>query len=215
MSSHVSGGARRGVHATPARLAVVGVVLAAGAAATALLSEPLDLGLEPVVLLGAALGAVLALVPDSTPARRLGGAAAGFVLAFAGYVLRAALLPDSSAGRAVAVGAVVLLCTAVAVATANRLPLWSLLLGTVGVTGAYELTYAAAPPRLVETSLSTGSSLALTAALGFALALLAAGRTTGADAAAGPVTEASEPRWAETDAPAEDAHLDDLMGGRA
>lgn len=206
MPAHTSGGARRGAHASSARLAVVGAVLAAGAAATSLLSEPLDLGLEPVVLLGAALGAVLALVPDSTPARRLGGAAAGFALAFAGYVLRAALLPDSASGRALAVAAVVLLCTVVAVATVGRLPLWSLLLGTVGVTGAYELTYAAAPPRLVETALSTGSSLALTAALGFALALLVAGRLT--DRVEG--AAADEPV-----APHEDARLDEMMGERA
>ena len=69
-----------------------------------------------MALLGAALGAVVALVPDRTPLVRLGGFAAGFVAAFIGYVLRAALLPDTSAGRAVAVVIVLLLCVGVSAA---------------------------------------------------------------------------------------------------
>lgn len=173
MPATTSGAARRGARPGPGRLLAAGAVLAAGAATTMLLSEALDLGLESVVLMGAALGAVLALVPDATPGRRLGAAAAGFAVAFIGYVARAAYLPDSATGRALAVALVVMLCVAVAAATAQRLPLWAVLLGTVGLTGAYELTYAAAPPRLLETSVSTGTALALNVALGFALAVLA------------------------------------------
>lgn len=202
MPASTSGATRRGARPSQARLLVAGVVLAVGAAVTMLVSEAFDLGLESVVLLGAALGAVIALVPDATPARRLGGAAAGFAVAFLGYVLRAAYLPDSASGRAVAVALVVLLCVGIAAATMQRLPLWSLLLGTAGLTGAYELTYAAAPPRLLETSLSTGSALALNVALGFALAL-----------AAMPPAADARPTAAHRD-PADDAPatpLDDMM----
>jgi hypothetical protein len=77
------------------------------------------------------------------------------------------VLPDTSAGRAVAVFVVVLVCGLVAAATMDRLPLWSLLLGTAALTGAYEFTYAEAPPELLTTSLNTATTLFLSVAVGF------------------------------------------------
>jgi hypothetical protein len=127
-----------------------------------------------VALLGGALGAVVALVPDRGPAARLGGFAAGFVAAWIGYAVRAALLPDTSGGRAVAVGLVVLLCVGVTALSMNRLPLWSTLLGTAALSGAYEFTYAAAPPEFLSTSFSTATTLLLNVAVGFLAAALVA-----------------------------------------
>jgi hypothetical protein len=132
-----------------------------------LISSGLDLELESVALLGGALGAVVALVPDRTPWVRLGGFVGGFVAAWIGYAVRAALLPDSAGGRAVAVGLVVLLCVGLTAATMNRLPLWTTLLGTAALTGAYEFTYAAAPPEMASTSVSTATTLLLNVAVGF------------------------------------------------
>jgi hypothetical protein len=146
---------------------VAGVVLAVAAVLVVALSAEFGLDLESTALLGAALGAVVALVPDKAPSARLAGFAAGFVVAWVGYVLRAAFLPDSTSGRAVATGAVVLLCVAVAAVTRERLPLWTTLLGTAALTGAYEFTYAAAPPELASTSLSTATTLLLNVAVGF------------------------------------------------
>jgi hypothetical protein len=149
------------------RTLVAGVVLAVAAVVVVLVSSALDLELESVALLGGALGAVVALVPDRTPWVRLGGFVGGFVAAWIGYAVRAALLPDSAGGRAVAVGLVVLLCVGLTAATMNRLPLWSTLLGTAALTGAYEFTYAAAPPEMASTSLSTATTLLLNVAVGF------------------------------------------------
>src|SRR4051812_8294903 len=134
-------------HARMRRTWVAGVVLAIAAVIVVVVSSALELELESAALLGAALGAVVALVPDRSPAARLGGFAAGFVAAWIGYLLRAALLPDSAGGRAVAVGLVVLLCVGITAASFDRLPLWSTLLGTAALSGAYEFTYAAAPPE--------------------------------------------------------------------
>ena len=114
---------------------LAGLCLAVAAGLLVLVGAVLDLDLESVALFGAALGAVVALVPDRTPLVRLGGFAAGFVAAFIGYVLRAAVLPDTSAGRAVAVVIVLLLCVGVSAAARDRLPLWTLLLGTAGLCG--------------------------------------------------------------------------------
>ncbi len=130
------------------RTLMAGGVLAVAAVLVVIVSSALDLELESVALLGGALGAVVALVPDRTPLVRLGGFAAGFVAAWVGYAVRAALLPDTAGGRAVAVGLVVLLCVGITAATMNRLPLWTTLLGTAALSGAYEFTYAAAPPEL-------------------------------------------------------------------
>ncbi len=137
------------------------------------LNGALDLGLSSVVLLGLALGAVVALVPDATTGRRLAGFLAGFAIAMVGYFLRAALLPDTASGRTVALVVVILLCTGAVALSMGNLPFWSVLLGAGALAGAYELTYSAAPTEILETSVSAGTSLLLTVAVGFCLAALA------------------------------------------
>ncbi len=156
------------------RTLMAGGVLAVAAVLVVIVSSALDLELESVALLGGALGAVVALVPDRTPLVRLGGFAAGFVAAWIGYVVRAALLPDTAGGRAVAVGLVVLLCVGITAASMNRLPLWSTLLGTAALSGAYEFTFAAAPPELASTSVSTATTLLFNVAVGVLAAALVA-----------------------------------------
>jgi hypothetical protein len=153
---------------------LAGLVLTVAAVLVVLLSATFDLELESVALLGAAMGAVVALVPDRTPAVRLAGFFGGFVAAWVGYVVRAALLPDTAGGRSVAVALVVVLCVAITAATMNKLPLWTTLLGTAALTGAYEFTYAAAPPEVATTSMSTATTLLFTLAIGFLAAALVA-----------------------------------------
>ena len=152
---------------------LAGLCLAVAAGLLVLVGAWRDLDLESVALFGAAVGAIVALVPDRTPLVRLGGFAVGFVAALLGYVLRAMVLPDTSAGRAVAVVFVFLLCVGVSAAAVDRLPLWTLLLGTAGLVGAYEFTYAAAPPELLTTAVDTATSLFLSLAVGFFAASLA------------------------------------------
>lgn len=151
---------------------LTGLLLAVAAIAMMLLGDALDLGLEAVGLMGAALGAVLALVPDATTGRRIGTFVAGFAVALVGYVARAAVLPDSTSGRAVAVGVVILVCTGVTALSVGKLPLWGVLLGAAGMAGAYEYPYTAAPPRVLDTSVSTSTAMLLSVALGFVVALL-------------------------------------------
>ena len=186
---------------------LAGVLLACAAVMVVLVSAAFGLDLESVALLGAALGAVVALVPDRTPAVRLGGFAAGFLMAWFGYLVRAQFLPDTAGGRAVADGLVVVLCVAVVAVSRGRIPLWSTLLGTAALSGAYEFTYAAAPPEVLSTSMSTATTLLFDVAVGFlAAALVAPAEASGSDR---PVTP--EPRD-EAPAPAEQtSRLDDFM----
>lgn len=146
---------------------LVGGVLAVAAFLVVILSNLFDLDLDSVTLAGVALGAVVALVPDRSPLMRLAGLVAGIVVAWISFFVRAALLPDTATGRAVTVALVVLLCTAIAAVSFDRLPLWSLLVGAAAMSGAYEYTYAAAPPEVATTSVTTLTALLVTAGVGF------------------------------------------------
>jgi hypothetical protein len=161
-----------------------GAVLALAAMIAVLAGSALDLDLESVALLGAAMGAVIALVPDRTPLIRLAGFAAGFVIGWAGYIIRAQFMPDTSTGRAVAVGVVVLLCVAVAALSVDRITLWTVILGAGAFAGAYEFTYNAAPPEILSTSLSTATTMAFNVALGFLAGALVAPLAGGAPGSA-------------------------------
>lgn len=177
------------------RSLVAGVVLAVAATIVVLVSHQFDLNLESVTLLGAAMGAVVALVPDGTPGSRLGGFAAGFLIGWVGYIFRAQFMPDTASGRAVTVGVVVFLCVAVTAVAMGRLPLWSILLGAGAFSGAYEFTYNEAPPEVLSTSLSTATALALTVAVGFVvLAFFAPSRgAEGGEKPAPPPPDTTEP----------------------
>jgi hypothetical protein len=151
---------------------LVGGVLAAIAAVAVLLGAAFGLDIEHVALLGIALGAVVGLVPQGRSANRLLGFVGGFALAWVGYGLRAAALPDSAGGRAVAVVLVVLACAVVAMATRGTLPLWSTLVGVAAMVGAYEETYTAAPSQFVDQSLSAATAVLLAVALGYVVSAL-------------------------------------------
>lgn len=181
-----------------------GLLLACAAVLVVWSSATLDLELESVALLGAALGAVVALVPDRTAPLRLAGFGAGFVVAWAGYAARALLLPDTSAGRAVAAFLVVMVCAGVAAVAHESIPLWSLLLGTAALSGSYELTYSAAPSQMLETSMTAVTTLLFTIGVGF----LAASIIRPIDATRDGRTAA---RRSDPDADGASAHLDDLM----
>jgi len=152
------------------RYLLAGLVLALVTTAIVLFASP---DLQGVALLGAAIGGTLGLVPDRSPAQRVGAFGVGFAAAWLGYALRAAVLPDATAGRAVAVLIVLLVCMAVAAGTRGRLPLWATLLGAAAMAGAYEATYAADPTAFVSSSATTATSILMAAGAGFlATALL-------------------------------------------
>ena len=117
--------------------------------------------------------------PDRTPLSRLGGFVVGFVLAWIGYVIRAAALPDTSVGQALDVVIVVLLAVAVSAASRNRLPLWTLLLGLGAFAGAYELTFIGDPTQVLSTSLSTATTMLFNVGAGFLAASLVGPTTPG------------------------------------
>lgn len=150
-----------------------GLSLAVVAAVAIGLSDALGMELQHMALLGTALGGVVALVPHRPEWGRLAGFVAGFVLAWAGFALRAALLPDTGAGRAVAALLVGVVLTVVLASSRGRLPLWSGLVGVAALVGAYEQTYTNAPAEFVRQSPEAATTVLLAVALGYLAASLA------------------------------------------
>ena len=182
---------------------IAGLVLALAAALVMWLSGKFDLELESVVLFGAAVGAVVALVPDRSPLVRFLGFAAGFVVTWVGYLVRAQYTPDTASGRAVAVGLILLLCVGVVAVSAGRLPLWSTLLGAAALAGGYEYTYAAAPQEVLTTSVSAATSLLFCIAVGYLVAAVVAPEAG--------VAGVVPPRPRANDEDLENTSFDDLM----
>jgi uncharacterized membrane protein YjdF len=148
------------------RTLLAGAVLAVFGALSVALGGVLGLELDHVALLGAALGAVIGLVPDRGPLARIAGFFAGVLVALAFFALRAAVLPDSATGRAVAVFGALIACMAISAATATKVPLWSILVGAAAVVGAYEDTYTAAPSLFLREAPAAVTTVLLAAAIG-------------------------------------------------
>ena len=108
------------------------------------------------------------------PGQRIAAVVIGLVVSMIGFVIRAALLPDTSSGRAVYVAVVIVICVVIAGLTKNRMPLWGLLLGAAAFAGAYEAVYNVAPPELPTTSVDTLLAMLLCVAVGFVVGLFAA-----------------------------------------
>jgi len=147
-------------------LAIKGAVLALFGALTIGLGELLGLDLDQVALLGVALGGVIGLVPDRSQTERIVGFLAGFGLAWIGFAVRAAVLPDTSLARAIVVFMMILAAMGISMASASRLPLWSLLVGAAAMVGAYEQTYADTPSLFATESPTAATTVLLAAAMG-------------------------------------------------
>jgi hypothetical protein len=117
--------------------------------------------------MGLAVGAILGLVPDRTPAARAGAFVVGFVAAWGGFAFRAGLLPDIPLGRAFATAAVLAAVTVATLVSFGRLPLWTGLLGVAAFSGGYETTFSTNPAGFVGDSMTAATTLALAVGLGF------------------------------------------------
>jgi hypothetical protein len=147
------------------QILVAGSALALAAGVLIDQGSHLGADLPRTALLGVALGAVVGLVPDRTVTARTGGFVTGLLAAWVGYALRAGFLPDIAMGRAIAAVTVIGVVTAVATATAGRVPLWSGLLGAGAMAGAYEAAFAATPTSFVTDSMTAVTTTLLASAL--------------------------------------------------
>ena len=133
-------------------LVLRGLCLAVLGALTVGLGATFGLDLDQVALLGVALGGVVGLVPDRASGlanRRLRRPASPWPGRRTPRVR--GFLPDTSSGRAVATFGVLMVLVALALATRANLPLWSMLVGSAAMAGAYEETYTAFPSPMFMT----------------------------------------------------------------
>jgi hypothetical protein len=165
------------------RTLVAGGSLALAAGLLADQGSVLGADLPHTALLGAALGAVVGLVPDRTVAGRTGAFLTGFASAWVGYALRAGVFPDVPLGRALAAVIVVSVITAVAAASAGRLPLWSGLVGAGALLGAYETTFVTTPTGFLTDSMTAATTVLVAAGLGLLVASTVEGLMAPATAA--------------------------------
>ena len=147
---------------------LAGVTLAVASAVALLVGDGLGWDVDGVLFLGAGVGGVLGLVTGSSPLARVGGFLLGILAASVGYALRAALLPDSTGGRAVAVVIVVALAVGLILLTFGRSPLWASLLGVGALAGAYEIPFTDSPGSFLSTLPATLTLLLFMVAVGFA-----------------------------------------------
>lgn len=160
---------------------LTGALLAVAVVVVIAVSSALDLEIEPYALAGVLAGGIVALIPDRSAFARLAAFLVGFVAAWVGFVLRAAVLPDTEGGRAAAAIITVLVCLIVLAIGRARLPLSAMLVGVVLLSAAYETAFVAAEAEVQTTSLDAATALLFAVAVGFAVAALSAARRTASD----------------------------------
>lgn len=193
------------------RTVTAGVVLAVAAAVALLLGDALGWDLDAYLLVGVGAGGVLGLVPDRSPVARVLGFLLGILAVAIGYALRAAVLPDSTTGRAVAAVVVLLLALGLVLLTFGRVPLWSALLGVAALAGAYEEAFTDSPGSFLDTVPVALTSMLAMAAVGFAATVFFA--DTEAEAGGGRRKRASTTSPPEPE-PEETVSLDEVMTGQ-
>jgi hypothetical protein len=159
------------------RILAAGGVLALLAALLVDHGDHFGFALTHAALLGLALGAVLGLVPLSTPGGRIVGFVTGFLAAWVGYALRAGFLPDIPIGRAIAAFIVVAVVAIVASATNGWAPLWAGLLGVGALVGSYETAFTTMPTAFTTESVTAATTVALAVALGLLITTITAAFT--------------------------------------
>ncbi|WP_157417075.1 hypothetical protein [Nocardioides sp. Iso805N] len=160
---------------------LTGVLLTVAVVVVIGVSSALDLEIEPYALAGVLAGGIVALIPDRSAWSRLAAFAIGFVAVWIGFVLRAALLPDTEGGRAAGAVVTLLICLVAVALGRSRLPLSAMLLGVALFSAAYEAAFVANEPEVASTSLDAATALIFAVAVGFAVAVVASGRRVPAE----------------------------------
>jgi hypothetical protein len=162
-----------------ARTAIAGAVVALLAAVLAVTGSAIGITTLWPVLLAVAVG----LAAGHITLGRVAAYVLGTVFALIAAAVGAAALPQGGLSDAIVVVLGVVLITAVAAVSSNRLPLWAGLAGYAVFTGFYEPIYAANPTLFASEAPLALISVLLAGALGVAIAtvaeLLTAGVTEG------------------------------------
>ena len=148
------------------RILLAGLALAVLAGVLVAFGDDLGLDLQLYALFGLAIGGAVGLAAGH-PLAKAAGFFIGFVVAWAAYGLRAAVLPDTSTGRAISAVLVVLVLTAIAAPLRSRALYVAEFLGVAALAGAYETTFNTLPSAFLTTSVVAATTVLFAAALGY------------------------------------------------
>lgn len=154
------------------RVLVAGFVLAVLAALALWVGNQFSIALGSTIF-GVALGAVLALVPNLSPGKKIGGYLIGLVITFVMFAVQALFLPLASIGSIVGAFITVLVITIVAALLHSKIPFWTFLLGVAALGGAYGTQFLAAPQNFATEGIAAFGSILFISALGFLGAVIA------------------------------------------
>jgi len=154
------------------RVFLFGVTCAVLALVVMYLGDSLGLPIQNV-LSGIAIGGALGLIRTHSPLARISAFVIGLVVGIIFFLLRAALLPGSWLGNAIAVVAVILVMTLISGLTGDRLPLWAMFMAAALFAASYGTNYDATQWLIFQQLPSTAVGLLFTASAGFVVAIFA------------------------------------------
>ena len=178
-----------------AKVLIQGLAVFAAGLVALIINRVLNLELGSIAL-GLTIGAAVGLVATHGVLGRIGGFLLGVVVAVVMYGVRALFLNSSFEGQVAGLTITLALLVLICAVTGGRLPLWSALLGSALVVGAYEAPYIADPANVTAELVQYTTMALLPAALGFLGAVLVSNYRSGDEpgAAAPPGSEpAPEP----------------------
>lgn len=147
---------------------LAGVALAVASVVALFIGDGLGWDVDEVLFLGAGVGGALGLIAAPSALARLGGFLLGLLAASVAYALRAAVLPDSTGGRAVGIVIAIALAVGFVLLTFGRVPLWTALLGVGTLGGAFEVAFTDSPGSVLTTLPAYLTLLLFMVAVGFA-----------------------------------------------
>ncbi len=122
------------------------------------------------ILFTGGVGVVLGIVKQGGPIMRIVAFVIGFLLAWVAFGVQAALLPQTVGSQIITSGIVLIIVTAIAALSRDKVPFWALLLGTATMVGAYQTSFENAPQNFLSESLITANGTLLGVAMGLIVA---------------------------------------------
>ena len=150
---------------SPSKILIGGLLLAVFAALAILFGSWAELD-RGSLLFTAGCGAILGLLPTGSPASRIGAFLVGMLVAWIGFAIRAAVLPDNAVAEALAAFGAIAVLTIVAAVSQGRVPVIASLLGLVAMSGGYDAVFASAPYDFIASSIATVGAVLAGAAVG-------------------------------------------------
>ena len=163
-----------------AKVPIQGLAVFAAGLVALIINRVLNLELGSIAL-GLAIGAALGLVTSHGVLGRIGGFLLGVVVAVVMYGVRTLFLNTSFEGQVAGLTITLVLIVLICAVTGGRLPLWSALLGSALVVGAYETPYLSNPSNLTSELVQYTTMALLPAALAFLGAVLVSNYRSGDD----------------------------------